>query len=53
MRVLVAFEDGYRVYRDAIARSIRLHRPRVEVTVTDLVRLGDEVATPRSSPGRV
>ena len=43
-RVLVAFEDEYRVYRDAIARSIRLHRPRVEVAVAELVRLGDEVA---------
>ena len=40
-RVLVAFEDEYRVYRDAIARSIRLHRPRVEVAVAELVRLGE------------
>lgn len=43
-RVLVAYEDEYRVYRDAIARSIRLHRPRVEVSVAELARLGAEVA---------
>lgn len=42
--VLVAFEDEYRVYRDAIARSIWLHRPHVEVAIAELVRFGDEVA---------
>ena len=43
-RVLVAFEDEYRVYRDAIARSIRLYRPHVEVKAIGLDELGDEVA---------
>jgi hypothetical protein len=43
-QVLVTFEDEYRVYRDAIARAIRLHRPHVEVVVAELCRLGDEVA---------
>jgi hypothetical protein len=28
-QILVAFEDEYRVYRDAIARSLRLYRPHV------------------------
>jgi hypothetical protein len=43
-QILVAFEDEYRVYRDAIARSLRLYRPHVEVAVADLDKLGDEVA---------
>ena len=43
MRILVAFEDEYRVYRGVIAVAIRLQRPRAEVVVVDLYALGDEV----------
>jgi hypothetical protein len=43
-QVLVVFEDEYRVHKDAIARSIRLHHPHVEVVVASLDKLGYEVA---------
>jgi hypothetical protein len=35
VRVLVAFEDLYRSYREVIAAAIRVLRPHVEVTTTD------------------
>jgi hypothetical protein len=42
--VLVAFEDQYRVYREVIGAGIRVLRPQVEVTTTDLDDLEAEVA---------
>jgi hypothetical protein len=44
MRVLVAFEDLYRTYREVIGAAIRVLRPHVEVTTTSLEHLEAEVA---------
>jgi hypothetical protein len=43
-RVLVAFEDEYRAYREFMAGAVRARRPHVEVTVAGLGALGEEVA---------
>lgn len=43
MRILVAFENEYRIYGEAIARVIRELRPSVEVTVAAAGTLGEEV----------
>ncbi len=43
-RVLVSFEDRYRIYRDSIARAIRNARPNVEVMVCERRVLEAEVA---------
>ena len=39
MRVLVAFEDDYRTYREMIAASIEIQRPQVEVVSTEINKL--------------
>jgi hypothetical protein len=44
MRVLVAFDEVYRTYREVIATGIQLLRPQVEVTTTALDELEQEVA---------
>jgi hypothetical protein len=44
IRVLVAFEDQYRAYREVIGAAIRVLRPQVDVTTTDLDDLEAEVA---------
>ena len=44
MRVLVASEEKYRIYRDSIARAIQNARPRIEVAVCDEEMLEAEVA---------
>src|SRR4051812_6478597 len=44
MRVLIAFEDNYRIYREMIAAAIETVRPRVEVLTTDLNKLGTEAS---------
>lgn len=44
IRVLVAFEDQYRAYRDVIGAGIQVLRDQVEVTTTDLDGLESEVA---------
>ena len=44
MRILVAFLEGYRVYQEAIAYTIRKLRPHVEVSVAELGALEAEVA---------
>jgi hypothetical protein len=44
MRVLVAFEEDYRTYRETIAAAIQmLRRPRVEVESAELGALGDYI----------
>jgi hypothetical protein len=43
-RILVAFEESYRVYQDAIAGTIQALRPHVEVSVCELDALEAEVA---------
>jgi hypothetical protein len=44
IRILVAFEDEYRSYRDVIAVSIRLLCPCAEVATSDLGALEEELA---------
>jgi hypothetical protein len=44
IRILVSFEDGYRSYREVIAATIRIMRPRAEVATSDLDTLGNELA---------
>ena len=43
MRVLVAFEDDYRAYREVIAAGIRVLRPRAEVRITNSNAIQEEV----------
>ena len=43
MRILVAFGDDYRTYRDVIAAGISILRPRVEVETASLETLAEEV----------
>ncbi len=43
MRILVAFEDDYRTYREVLAASIRILRPHVEVGSASLEELADEI----------
>jgi hypothetical protein len=42
-RILVAFEEDYRIYQDVIAASVRLLRPRVKVESAELGALGDYI----------
>jgi hypothetical protein len=44
MRVLVAYENDKRIYRDAVTMGIQHARPHVEVTVVDLQTLEEGVA---------
>ncbi len=44
MRILLAFEEDYRSYREVIAATIRVLRPHVEVSTTDPEGLEREVA---------
>ena len=43
MRILVAFGDDYRTYRDVIAAGISILRPRVEVETASLETLGERI----------
>jgi hypothetical protein len=43
IRVLVAFEDDYRVYRDVIASAISISRPHIEVATAGLGRLTEVI----------
>jgi F420-dependent methylenetetrahydromethanopterin dehydrogenase len=43
MRVLVAFEDDYRAYREVIAAGIRVLRPRTEVETAALEALEERL----------
>jgi hypothetical protein len=42
-RVLVAFEDDYRAYRDVIAAGIRVLRPHFEVEVSGVEALAEAI----------
>ena len=44
MRILVAFEDDYRAYADALAKAIRAARSHLEVAMVGLEPLLTEVA---------
>ncbi|MCA1837636.1 MAG: hypothetical protein LC674_02335, partial [Actinobacteria bacterium] len=43
MRVLLSFEEEYRVYMEAMADAIRVFRPNVEVATADARELQAEV----------
>jgi hypothetical protein len=43
IRILVAFEEGYRVYRETIAAALRVLRPETEVKSTILEGLEEEL----------
>ena len=43
-RILVAFEDEYRAFREAIAEALRVLRPGDEVEAADLATIGERVA---------
>jgi hypothetical protein len=42
-RVLIAFEDEYRTYREFMVSAVRTERPHIEVAATGLEALGEEV----------
>ena len=43
MRVLIAFEEGYRIYRDVLESALRGLRPEAEVAACRLGALGEQV----------
>jgi hypothetical protein len=43
VRVLVAFEDDYRAYREVIAAGIQVLRPHIEVQAASLEALGERI----------
>ncbi len=43
MRILVAFEDDYRAYREVLGAGIRILRPHVEVETASLEALGERI----------
>jgi hypothetical protein len=43
MRILIAFEENYRVYRDTIRTAIKQYRPYLEVEVVALGSLKVEI----------
>jgi hypothetical protein len=43
MRLLLAFEEEYRVYREVIAAAIRALRPHAEVSTSTLEELGERI----------
>jgi hypothetical protein len=44
IRVLVAFEDEYRTFRDVIAAAIGASRPHIEVATAGIEALAEEIA---------
>lgn len=44
MRILVAFEDVYRAYREVIAAGVQVMRPQLEVASAGLEDLEGEIA---------
>jgi len=43
-RVLVAFEDDYRAYSDALAKTVKAARPRLNIATIGLAALQTELA---------
>jgi hypothetical protein len=52
-RVLIAFEDEYRTYREFMASAVRTHRPHIEVVAAGLGGRGEEVARFDPPPGNL
>jgi hypothetical protein len=45
MRILISYEDDYRVYADALERAIRGLRPGAEVATCRLAVIGERLAS--------
>jgi hypothetical protein len=45
MRILISYEDGYRVYGDALRRAIRGLRPDADVVSSRLAEIGEHLET--------
>ena len=43
MRILISYEDSYRVYSDALGRAIRGLRPDAEVASSRLAEIGEHL----------
>jgi hypothetical protein len=43
IRVLLAYEDEYRAYREVISAGIQIVRPHVEVDISSLEALGENI----------
>src|SRR5919112_5991807 len=43
IRVLLAYEDEYRAYREVISAGIQIVRPHVEVEISSLEALGESI----------
>jgi hypothetical protein len=43
MRILISYEEGYRVYSDALARALRGLRPEAEVASCTLTEIGEQL----------
>jgi hypothetical protein len=43
MRVLVAFEDNYRAYREVIAAGLRIHHDQYEVATSTVEALAEQI----------
>ena len=43
IRVLLAYEDEYRAYREVISAGIQIVRPHVEVDISSLEALGESI----------
>ena len=43
MRILISYEDGYRVYSDALGRALRGLRPDAEVASSRLAEIGEHL----------
>ena len=43
MRILISYEDSYRVYSDALGRAIRGLRPEAEAASRRLAEIGEQV----------
>jgi hypothetical protein len=43
MRILISYEDAYRVYSDALERALRGLRPDAEVASCRLAEIGEQL----------
>jgi hypothetical protein len=43
MRILISYEESYRVYSDALERAIRGLRPDTDVAACSLAEIGEQV----------
>ena len=43
MRILISYEEAYRVYGDALERAVRGLHPEAEVTSCSLAEIGEQL----------